>query len=438
MVDDGVRGTKSGNRSGKPIGRRSGRRARGLEAQERGGYWHIVGTVRAGGRSIRYRKSTGLPVATVDYEAAAAEARRIEGEIIDQATGKRHPGDYVATAAERYLGRPRRRPLGKSSIDIVKEITARFGLQRLNEIEPEAWTAFVDERHANNAIDTRERYLNTLMAFLNWCRTRASRAYLDADNLPEFERDREAASGRRQPRRRVVDLRPDLIATLLDAMHIAIRAQLAAEWSTGARVSSILHGCRLCDLIMAPGREQITFHDTKNGETVHAALHPAAIPILTEYLEWRGRLHDRDGPLFLNPYRRPYKPGSSAQNKKAFNGGKRRAVTTIRRAGAAEARVLRGAGQMAAVRDVIAATRADADLVGQVTQHWFRHLVATEMLASGDLRAAMAQGGWNTVSSVMRYAHDVPTHRRKIVGDRPGFRNPLTPNATANTEDGRN
>lgn len=45
-------------------------------------------------------------------------------------------------------------------------------------------------------------------------------------------------------------------------------------WSTGARVSSLLYGCRLCDYLAAEGREQITFHDTKNGDRVTATVHP--------------------------------------------------------------------------------------------------------------------------------------------------------------------
>lgn len=426
MVGSRTRSPQGGDRPGKPPGRRAGRRARGLDAIERNGVWHVVGTVRAGGRSIRYRKSSGLPVATVGYEAARDEARRIEAEIVGQATGRRRPGDFVAQAAERYLTRPRRRALGASSIRIVKEVVVAFGLRRLNEIDPEEWIAFVDHRHAGNRPETRERYLNSLLAFLAWCRTKASRAGLDAGHMPEFERVREAQSPRKRARRRVADLRPELIAALFDAMHVAIRAQLAAEWSTGARVSSILHGCRLCDLIMAPGREQITFHDTKNGERVDAALHPAAVAVMASYLAWRGRLEDREGPLFLTPRGRPYRPGAGTQNKTAFNAGKRRAVAALRHAAAAEARRLREAGNRASAIERVRSAKADAALLAQVTQHWFRHLLATEMLAGGDLRATMDQGGWRSAASVMGYAHDVPAHRRAVVMARRGFGTSLT------------
>jgi site-specific recombinase XerD len=57
---------------------------------------------------------------------------------------------------------------------------------------------------------------------------------------------------------------------------------------------------------------------------------------------------------------------------------------------------------------------ADAELVAKVTQHWFRHLFATKMLRL-DPRAAMEQGGWLDIRSLMGYAQDVPEHRRKLV-----------------------
>jgi hypothetical protein len=53
-------------------------------------------------------------------------------------------------------------------------------------------------------------------------------------------------------------------------------------------------------------------------------------------------------------------------------------------------------------------------LIKQVTQHWFRHLLATKLLRR-DPRAAMEQGGWLDIRSVMGYSHDVPEYRRKLV-----------------------
>lgn len=56
----------------------------------------------------------------------------------------------------------------------------------------------------------------------------------------------------------------------------------------------------------------------------------------------------------------------------------------------------------------------------QITQHWFRHLLATTMMAlQAPVRVGMEQGGWLTVESFMDYAHDVPEVRRQIVEQLP-------------------
>ena len=63
-----------------------------------------------------------------------------------------------------------------------------------------------------------------------------------------------------------------------------------------------------------------------------------------------------------------------------------------------------------------AAHCSQISLVAQVTQHWFRHLLATNVMAtSGNLRAAMDQGGWLTAESVTAYTHDVPALRRQVI-----------------------
>ena len=48
-----------------------------------------------------------------------------------------------------------------------------------------------------------------------------------------------------------------------------------------------------------------------------------------------------------------------------------------------------------------------------MTQHWFRHLLATRF--RGDIKGAMDQGGWIDERSVMGYTLDAPEHRRKVV-----------------------
>jgi molybdopterin-binding protein len=235
--------------------------------------------------------------------------------------------------------------------------------------------------------------------------------------VPEFERDAEARNPNTRKRRRIEELRPDLVQILFDHCHITIRAQLAVERCSGARVSSVIYAARVCDLILAKGREQITFPATKNGEDVCAVLDSTAIRIMREYVKWRGDLHDREAPLFLTYKRRPYVFNGRAyggQNKTGFRAAKRRACKFIRDTGEREFERLRHASRIKAAREVRARAEADARLLATVTQHWFRHMVATKLVRL-DPRAAMEQGGWLDYRSVMAYAHDAPAHRRHLV-----------------------
>ncbi|WP_180982428.1 tyrosine-type recombinase/integrase [Methylocella silvestris] len=296
-------------------------------------------------------------------------------------------------------------------IRIIKEIVGKFGTRRLNDIRPDEWRAWVAQRQAGNKAATRERFVSGVAAFQNFCV-----AHHKLKKPTKFERDKAARNPRRRARRRVADLRPDLIKQLFDAAHISLRAQLAAEWSTGARVSSILYGARICDVMLAPGRETITFRETKNGDDVAAALHPTAARILREYVDWRGGLHDREAPFFLTYKRKPYADngrGGGGQNKTAFLAAKRRARRAILGRAFDEAKGLKRRGRREDALSVLLRARDDARLLRRLTQHWFRHLLATRM--RHDLRAAMEQGGWRDERSILGYIHDVPEGRRAIV-----------------------
>ena len=419
----------SGSLRGNRAGKRAGRRARGLAPVDRDGVWHVHGTVRTRGRSIRIRKSLGLSVARVSEDAAIEECRRIETEIIAEAAGERTKGSYVSGAANDYVTRPRQKAIGKTTIDIIKEIVQRFGLRRLNEISEEEWQRHVDQRQKGNSAATRERYLNALLAFLSFCQGKKH----NLEKLPEFDRDKRARNPNRRTRRRIKELRPDLIARLMMSAHITIRAQMAVEWSAGARVSSVLHGCRVCDLILADGREQITFHDTKNGAPDDAALHPPAAAILRDYVKWRGNLHDREAPLFLTFRRKPYTDTGGAwggQNKTGFNAAKRRAAEAVLNDAQEAAAKL---GDTSRKKAILNEAQADAVLLKSMTQHWFRHMLASRMLRDGDIRAAMEQGGWLDPRSVIGYTHDVPEFRRSVVSNFDDFGKSLTHTNDATT-----
>jgi site-specific recombinase XerD len=357
------------------------------------------------------RRSLGLPI-SVARRTAELELEALIEEVKAIATGKVGRGDPVGVAAKAYLDLSRDRPLGATAVSIVQELTARFGPRRFNAITASEWKIWVDGdgktagRMTGRAATTRERWLNGVLAFLAF-----AKAHHGLAELPVFARDGKARNPNRRARRRVEELRPELIRWLFDSMHITIKAQLATEWSTGARVSSVLYAVRVCDLLIGKKRAQITFPKTKNGEDVTAALSPSAVAILKEYLAWRGKLHDREAPLFLTWRRKPY---GSGKNKTGFNAGKRRCAKAILARGEARARQLAASGRRKAAEEVRAKAAADASLILKITQHWFRHRMA-QVLVRQDPRAAMEQGGWLDVRSVMGYTRDVPEHRARLV-----------------------
>lgn len=387
-----------------------GQRQNGVGLRKRDGYWHIVGTLRVKGRKIRLRESTGFRATDEFREAAETQLIARVGEVQGVVIHGLKPTVAVAVAAHHYLNRTRDRgkTLSKQDVDRIKDVTRRFGLRLLRDVSDNDWIAYSNEKTQGVAAATRERHLNLIVAFLHFAR-RKPNEWIDA--LPAFQRDKAARNPNRRKRRRVGDLRPDLIGFMIEHASPHLKGQLAAEWSTGARVSSVLHGVRVCDLQLAPGRERLTFNDLKNGTTVDAALHPWAAGQLRDYVAWRGAMHDREAPLFLRQDKRAYKfsedVARGAQNKTAFNAMKRRAAAAL----TAEA------AKDETSADARERLLADAKLVGQVTQHWFRHMLATNLLAatSGNLRLVMEQVGWLDVRSAIGYTHDVPELRRATI-----------------------
>ena len=395
------------------------RRAAGLAVIERDGHWHIHGRLRIKGHVKRIRESTGLPATAANREAAEELRRQREGETRDAIIWGVRPSVPFEIAADQYLSRPRERPLNAIDIARLQELERRFRGRRLNRIEQAEWSGFVDARMKGRAPVTRERYIDTILAFLAWCQRRP-RVWLG--ELPIFERDQKARQRTERRARRVGELRPDLIALLVASAPPHLRGQVAIMWSTGARVSSIIYGCRLCDYLAAEGREQITFHDTKNGDRVTATVHPWAAGVMRDYLAWRGQLQDREAPLFLTDRRLPYADNNKAaggQTKNAFRPMIMRACRRLRGEALREAIELRRSGEGAAARERWRAMRSDIALLRQVTPHWFRHLLATTLLATGDIESTKRQGGWRDVRSIMGYSHDVPERRRALIAGLP-------------------
>jgi site-specific recombinase XerD len=367
------------------------------------------------------RRSTGLPARDDTKEAALEIKRRIETEFTDAVIYGIKPSVALGVAARRYLGLDETgeklpnqgKDLAANDAKIIQAAVREFGMRQLNSISGEEWSRWAHRQNSRNVPATIVRYMAPVKSFLRWC-ARGDRRWLR--EVPEIELPK-APREQHRKRRRVAELYPELLVFLFDFAPLHHKAQLYTEWSTAARVSSVLHHCRLCDLILSPQRSQITFHNTKNGDPVTAYLHPAAAEVLAQYLKYRGRLDWREGPLFLTDRHRPYSArgrerGWGSENKTAFRGMIRRAVKAKRR----EAAMARAAGD----RDGALMLWAQAALLRQVTQHWLRHWFATHALAMGmDLHSIGAQGGWRDYRSIQAYQHDVPEVRRRAVDNLP-------------------
>jgi hypothetical protein len=145
--------------------KRATRRPPGLDIIERDGHWHIHGTLRVAGNSRRIRKSTELPATAENRDYAEALRATVEREIRDEAVHGVKPSIATAVACDRYLGRPRRRPIGHREIAALREIDAKFGQRKLATITAGEWQAFVDDRQRGNSLASRERYITVVRAF---------------------------------------------------------------------------------------------------------------------------------------------------------------------------------------------------------------------------------------------------------------------------------
>ena len=367
-------------------------RAPSLKIIERDGYWHIHGTIRVAGKSLRVRKSTGFPAVPSTLKDANDARFEIEKDFRDEALYGIKPSVPIEVAVLGYFTKERARPLNKIDVARINKVMIHFKGRRLNTISEQEWKDYVALRMVGNQSPTRERFLNVLMAFLNDAR---KRGYMS--ELPTFERVSEVRKPKSRKRRRVLELTPSLIAMMIEEAAPHLKPQLAVMWCGGTRVASLLYGCRFCDLTLTEGAEQIVFHDTKNGEAVTSVLNSWAVKILQEYIVHRGIPLDRESPLFLTDEGEPYADNDRAyggQTKSAFNGMKRRVVKRLRDAG----------------------RHGEADLIEQITPHWLRHYLATRMLANGaDVKTIMQQGGWLRMESIDTYAHVATERQREAV-----------------------
>lgn len=127
--------------------------------------------------------------------------------------------------------------------------------------------------------------------------------------------------------------------------------------------------------------------------------------------------HER---LFLTYKGRPYKENGMAwgtQNKSRFNAAKRRAIKIVGERYDAAIAAMKVAGDRNEVERLMRLRADNLNILARLTQHWLRHKFPTEAGRS-DLRAAMAQGGWKDVRSIMGYLIADAEYQRSIVEDR--------------------
>jgi hypothetical protein len=387
---------------------------------QRGDYFHVRGTIRKAGRSARVREALGVVAAGQNKKAAEVEARRIEATVAAELGGGKRLS--IATNANNFLTRSAADPVGPRDAAIIQELTRHFGTRILWDIPPHEFVAFVDDRQRRNKPESRERYLNTVCAFLN---VAISGGQYPA--MPPFIRNQKARNPATRAKRPVQQFREDLLADIIDAAHPTIGVQLTVEWVAGSRVSSLLQGCALGDLDLAPGRMTLTLRDTKNSDDVPVALPEELRPTFANYLGWRnqqvraGKIRaGSDQPLFLHYKGRPYKPNDGAwgtQNKTGFNAARRRAIKVVEARYDAKIAAMEAAGDMAEVDRLRRFKADDVSLLGRITQHWLRHKFATDV-GRQDPVAAMRQGGWRDSRSLAGYLIEDAEYQRALIEQR--------------------
>ncbi|SDO47971.1 tyrosine-type recombinase/integrase [Afipia sp. GAS231] len=387
----------------------------GLEIYVRGKTFHVIGTLRVGKRSQRVRETLGVPATKDKRQEAEREARRIAAGVRGRLGGGAVRKSVATLVSERFQSR-----IGPTDRRVLTELTAEFTARILYDIPPTEIVAFVDKRHLMNKAETRERYISSLCAFLN--RQIAAGQY---PAMPEFVRDQEARNPAERSTRDVSQFRLALLEDVIDAAHPTIAIQLQVEYCGGTRVSSVLHGAALKDLDMQ--KMVLTFRKTKNKKDVPVALPETMREPMTQYLKWRKEQvrAGRVGPgsnerLFLSYRGRPYKENGSkwgTQNKTGFNAAKRRAIKTVGERYDNAIAEMKAANDRNEVDRLMRLKEDDLNILRRLTQHWLRHKFATEAGRS-DLRAAMLQGGWRDVRSIMGYLIADAEYQRSIVENR--------------------
>ena len=152
----------------------------------RDGHFHVRGMVRHAGLKLRVRKSLEIPFSRENLDKARAEAATCEEKIRSELGGAAKPLS-TAEIALGFMTRPKGQPLGATDVAAIKQLVRHFGTRILRDIAAAEFINFVEERQRGNTASTRERFLNTVVAFLADAIAKGQYAA-----MPKFKRDKAA------------------------------------------------------------------------------------------------------------------------------------------------------------------------------------------------------------------------------------------------------
>lgn len=327
-----------------------------LKLIKRGPYYHLRGTVRG----VTVRETTRC---TEREDAEAVRIRR-EAEIVERSIFGGSASATFLEAAVMYLE-------AGGEARYIEPLTNHFGTTKL---------ARIDQTAIDNA--ARTLYPNAAPSTLN------RQVYTPIAAILHFAAERKLCEWRtirrpKQPKGRVRWLELEEAEKLIKACSPHLRPMVIFLFYTGARASEAVYlDWRDVDLT----RRQVSFTDTKNGESRGVPLHERALVALANLPHRQGAVFRRPGTK-AKPLGKPYKikQNGGGQIKTAFRGACRRAGIT------------------------------------DFTPHDCRHTWATwHYAANRNLKALMELGGWKSEAMVMRYVHINSDHLRYSIEALPG------------------
>jgi integrase len=326
-----------------------------LKRRPKSTYWIIRGTLRG----IRVEESTG----TGDRRAAEEILIKREAAILEQSIHGRRATATFAAAALSYLEQGGSK---RFTVPVIKH----FGTLPLARIDQDALDQGARKLYPAASPSTRNRQFYAIASAIlhhaakrGWCAP------------PIIERPS-------TPPGRIRWLRIDEADALIAACSDHLRPLVIFMLYTGARTGEALWlDWRDVDLT----RAQVTFRDTKNGDTRSVPLHPRAVAALAN-------LKGRTGEVFRRPDGKPYSRPRNADDTSAGTRIKTAFKAACRRAG-----------------------------IVDFHPHGCRHTWATWHYAENhDFTKLKKLGGWKTDSMVFRYAHANVSEHQDSIDNLPG------------------